>query len=65
MQNSDFPAFPCIYGATNGADGLTKKELLTAILAAGLNSKYAGDWSSTMIIVEAETQAEIILGGQE
>ncbi len=34
--NGEMPAMPCIYGATNGADGLTKREYFAAMAMQGL-----------------------------
>ena len=39
MTNPNDPAFPALYGQTNGADGLTKREYFAAMAMQGLLAK--------------------------
>lgn len=46
MSNANAPAYPALYGQTNGADGLTKRELFAkdiycAILSRNQDASYA------------------------
>ena len=42
MLNPNEPAFPALYGQTNGADGLTKRELFAAMAMQGMLSDGSG-----------------------